>query len=128
MNWQLLSAQVLAGIANGALYFLVASGLTLLWGALGVVYLDHGWFFMLAAFSAAICIQTWGPAVGLPLALLIVPLAVALFAATLEISLFRRVYSTGMWGQLLVSFGLVLLLNNIARLVFGTQAVSVAPP
>ena len=44
MNWQLFFAQLLAGIANGALYFLVASGLTLLWGALGVVNLAHGSF------------------------------------------------------------------------------------
>lgn len=128
MNWQLFSAQVLAGTANGALYFLVASGLTLLWGALGVVNLAHGSFFMLAAFAGALCIQTWGPETGLIIALLIVPVAAALFAGTLEMTLFRPVYTSGMWGQLLVSFGLVLALNNIARLVFGTQAISVAPP
>lgn len=128
MNWQLLSAQVLAGTANGALYFLVASGLTLLWGALGVVNLAHGSFFMLSAFTGALCIRSWGPEVGLIAALVIVPLAAALFAATLEVTLFRPVYVSAMWGQLLVSFGLVLALNNIARLIFGTQAISVAPP
>jgi branched-subunit amino acid ABC-type transport system permease component len=128
MNWQLFSAQVLAGIANGALYFLVASGLTLLWGALGVVNLAHGSFFMLAAFAGAACIQAWGPELGLLLALVLVPLAAALFGATLEMGLFRRVYASGMWGQLLVSFGLVLLLNNGARLIFGTEARSVPPP
>ncbi|MEH2563653.1 branched-subunit amino acid ABC-type transport system permease component [Bradyrhizobium sp. AZCC 2289] len=58
MNWSLLLAQVLAGVANGGLYVLVASGLTLLWGALGVVNLAHG--FMLAAFGAAACIPQWG--------------------------------------------------------------------
>lgn len=128
MNWQLLSAQVLAGVANGALYFLVASGLTLLWGALGVVNLAHGSFFMLAAFAGAVCIQVWGPEAGLLAALLLVPLASAAFGAALEMSLFRRVYASGMWGQLLVSFGLVLLLNNAARLVFGADARSMPPP
>ncbi|MFT3721728.1 branched-chain amino acid ABC transporter permease [Pseudorhodoferax sp.] len=128
MNWQLFSAQVLAGIANGALYFLVASGLTLLWGALGVVNLAHGSFFMLSAFAGAVCIQAWGPEIGLPLALVLVPVAAALFGALLEMSLFRRVYASGMWGQLLVSFGLVLLLNNAARLIFGTEARSMPPP
>jgi branched-subunit amino acid ABC-type transport system permease component len=128
MNWELLIAQVLAGTANGALYFLVASGLTLLWGALGVVNLAHGSFFMLAAFCGAVCIQTWGPDVGLLAALVIVPLGAAVLAALLEVSLFRRVYASGMWGQLLVSFGLVLALNNIARLAFGTQARSMGPP
>lgn len=128
MNVQLLFAQILAGVANGALYFLVASGLTLLWGALGVVNLAHGSFFMLAAFSAALCMETWGPGTGLLVSLLVVPLGAALVAVTLEMSLFRRVYASGMWGQLLVSFGLVLVLNNLGRILFGTQAKSVAPP
>jgi branched-subunit amino acid ABC-type transport system permease component len=128
MDWQLLWAQVAAGIANGALYFLVASGLTLLWGALGVVNLAHGSFFMLAAFGGAACIKAWGAEGGFVAALLLVPLVIAAGAALLEVSLFRRVYVSGMWGQLLVSFGLVLVLNNIARLIFGTAPMSMPPP
>jgi branched-subunit amino acid ABC-type transport system permease component len=128
MNVQLLFAQVLAGIANGALYFLVASGLTLLWGALGVVNLAHGSFFMLAAFGAAVFMETWGPGMGLLLSLILVPVIAAALAMLLEITLFRRVYASAMWGQLLVSFGLVLVLNNVGRLAFGSQAKSVPPP
>jgi len=128
MNWQLFFAQLLAGTANGALYFLVASGLTLLWGALGVVNLAHGSFFMLAAFLGAVCIQMLGPETGILVGLVVVPIGVALFACGLEISLFRRVYSSGMWGQLLVSFGLVLAINNVVRIIFGTQALSMPPP
>ncbi|MFT4195832.1 branched-chain amino acid ABC transporter permease [Ottowia sp.] len=128
MNWQLFVAQVLAGIANGALYFLVASGLTLLWGAMGVVNLAHGSFFMLSAFAGAVCIQVWGPEWGLLLALVLVPLIAGIFGALLEMSLFRPVYASGTWGQLLVSFGLVLALNNGARLIFGTEARSMPPP
>lgn len=128
MNWQLLWAQVLAGIANGALYFLVASGLTLLWGALGVVNMAHGSFFMVAAFGAALCIQHWGPDAGLLVALLLVPLAVALGAVALEVTLFRRTYAYGVWGQLLVSFGLVLAINDLSRVAFGVQPLSMSPP
>lgn len=128
MNMHLFWAQVLAGIANGTLYFLVASGLTLLWGAMGVVNLAHGSFFMLAAFCAAYFMEAFGSGAGLLLALLVVPLIVALFAALLEVSLFRRIYVSGIWGQLLVSFGIVLALNNLARMIFGTQAKSLAPP
>jgi len=128
MNWQLFFAQLLAGIANGALYFLVASGLTLLWGALGVVNLAHGSFFMLAAFLGAICIQWLGPEAGLLVALFLVPIIVMVFATGLEVLLFRRVYLSGMWGQLLVSFGLVLVINNGVRIIFGTQALSMPPP
>lgn len=128
MDWQLFWAQVLAGIANGGLYFLVASGLTLLWGSLGVVNLAHGSFFMLAAFGTAACIRQWGAEAGFVIACVAIPLLVAAFGAGLEVSLFRRVYRSGMWGQLLVSFGLLLALNNITRLVFGSQPLSMAPP
>ncbi|CAG9186878.1 branched-chain amino acid ABC transporter permease [Cupriavidus pinatubonensis] len=128
MDWQLLGAQVLAGIANGGLYFLVASGLTLLWGALGVINLAHGSYFMLAAFGTAACIQQWGAEAGFLAACVAIPALTAAAGAGLEISLFRRVYHSGMWGQLLLSFGLLLALNNITRLVFGTQPMSMAPP
>lgn len=128
MNWELLVAQIVAGIANGALYFLVASGLTLVWGALGVVNLAHGSFFMLAAFAATACIHQFGTQWGLLAALLMVPPVIALLATLLETTLFRRVYHSEMWGQLLVSFGLVLVLNNLARIVFGAQPRSVPPP
>src|SRR5271165_3465110 len=128
MNWHLLWAQILAGIANGGLYFLVASGLTLLWGALGVVNLAHGSFFMLAAYAQAMCIQTWGPEVGFFIGLTAVPTVIAALGMTFEVSLFRPVYRTGIWGQLLFSFGLVLALNNITRILFGITALSMPPP
>jgi branched-chain amino acid transport system permease protein len=128
MNWQLLLAQILAGVANGALYFLVASGLTLLWGALGVVNLAHGSFFMMAAFGMAACIRLWGSQLGFAAGLVLVPLGMAAIGVLLEVSLFRRVYKSGIWGQLLLSFGLVLVLNNLVRLAFGTQPMSMLPP
>ena len=128
MDWQLLWAQILAGLANGALYFLVASGLTLLWGALGVVNMAHGSFFMVAAFGTAACIKQWGPDIGLLAALVLVPLAVAAAAVALEVTLFRPTYAAGVWGQLLVSFGLVLVINNVSRMAFGVQPLSMSPP
>src|SRR6266403_457268 len=73
MNWSLFLAQVLAGVANGGLYFLVASGLTLLWGALGVVNLAHGSYFMIASFGVAACIQRWGTEAGFVVGCLAAP-------------------------------------------------------
>jgi branched-chain amino acid transport system permease protein len=128
MDWHLLWAQILAGVANGGLYFLVASGLTLLWGALGVVNLAHGSFFMLAAYAEAVCIQHWGPQAGYFVGLVIVPLGITVLGATFEAALFRPVYRTGVWGQLLISFGLVMALNNATRFWFGTTALSMPPP
>jgi branched-subunit amino acid ABC-type transport system permease component len=128
MDWHLLLAQVLAGVANGGLYFLVASGLTLLWGALGVINLAHGSFFMLAAYAQAMCILIWGPQAGYFFGLIVVPLGIALLGVSFEITIFRPVYRTGIWGQLLISFGLVLALNNATRMAFGTSPLSMPPP
>jgi branched-chain amino acid transport system permease protein len=128
MSTQLFFAQILTGIATGALYFLVASGLTLVWGALGVVNLAHGSFFMIAAFSATTIVMQFGPNLGLPIALLVVPLIMVVLSAALEVSLFRRVYAGGIWGQLLLTFGLVLVINNLIRWIFGSLPRSVAAP
>ena len=128
MDWHLLLAQIVAGIAAGALYFLVASGLTLVWGALDVVNLAHGSFFMIAAYAATSIIQSLGAGYGLLVALLVVPLLVVALAVLLEVSLFRRVYVGGIWGQLLLSFGLVLALNDLVRTAFGSVPRSVMAP
>jgi branched-subunit amino acid ABC-type transport system permease component len=128
MDWHLFLAQVVAGTAAGALYFLVASGLTLLWGALSVINLAHGSFFMIAAFAATACIARFGTEWGMLLALAAVPVATVGLAVALEKTLFRRVYQTGMWGQLLLTFGLVLVLNDLVRTVFGPVPRSIMPP
>src|SRR5271167_1236371 len=117
MDWHLFIAQVVAGAAAGALYFLVASGLTLLWGAFSVINLAHGSFFMIAAFAATSCIAQFGTGMGLVVAVLLVPIAMVGLATVLETTLFRRVYKAGMWGQLLLTFGLVLVLNDLVRTI-----------
>lgn len=128
MDWHLLLAQVVAGVATGALYFLVASGLTLVWGALGVVNLAHGSFFMLAGFAATTFVHYLGPGPGLLVALIVVPLLVLALAVALETSLFRRVYVGGIWGQLLLTFGLLLVVNDLVRTGFGAESRSIVAP
>jgi len=128
MDWRLLLAQIVAGIAAGALYFLVASGLTLIWGAFSVINLAHGSFFMIAAFATTACVAAFGPQAGLLTALIAVPLAVCALAVVLEKTLFHRVHRFGMWGQLLFSFGLLLILNDLVRTIFGPVPRSISPP
>ena len=128
MDGRLILAQIVAGVATGALYFLVASGLTLIWGALGVVNLAHGSFFMLSAFAATTLVHQLGPGLGLLCALVVVPLLVLVFAVTLETTLFRRVYVGGIWGQLLLSFGLLLVVNDLVRSGFGAVPRSIVAP
>ncbi len=128
MSLQLLLAQVVAGIATGALYFLVASGLTLVWGALGIVNLAHGSFFMIAAFATTSLVQEFGSGAGFFASMIVVPIAILLLAVVLEIGLFRRVYRGGIWGQLLLSFGLLLILNDVVRTIFGSVPLSIMAP
>jgi branched-chain amino acid transport system permease protein len=128
MSMQLVLAQILTGIATGALYFLVASGLTLVWGALGVVNLAHGSFFMIAAFATTSLVQLCGPNAGFVVSILVIPPAVAAAAVVLEMFLFRRVYKSGIWGQLLLSFGLLLVLNDGVRTLFGSLPRSIMAP
>jgi branched-subunit amino acid ABC-type transport system permease component len=125
---QLLLTQILAGIATGALYFLVASGLTLVWGAMGIVNLAHGSLFMIAAFATSSVVLYLGPGAGLATSLIVVPIGVAAIAIALEILLFRRVYKAGIWGQLLLTFGLVLVLNDGVRTLYGSLPRSVVAP
>jgi branched-subunit amino acid ABC-type transport system permease component len=125
---QLLLTQILAGIATGALYFLVASGLTLVWGAMGIVNLAHGSLFMIAAFATSSVVLYLGPGAGLATSLIVVPIGVAAIAIALEILLFRRVYKAGIWGQLLLTFGLVLVLNDGVRTLYGSLPRSVVTP
>lgn len=125
---QLLMAQIIAGIASGALYFLVASGLTLVWGSLGVVNLAHGSLYMIAAFLTAALIEIAGANNGFLMSLALAPAAVVVLTFALERSLFRRIYSAGVWGHLLLTFGLVLLLNDLVHIVFGPYPRSVLAP
>jgi branched-chain amino acid transport system permease protein len=128
VDLHLILAQVIAGVGTGALYFLVAAGLTLVWGAMGVVNLAHGSFFMIAAFATTSFVTQFGAGAGLLFALLVVPLLGAAMAVGLEMSLFRRVYRGGIWGQLLLSFGLVLALNDLVRTAFGAVPRSIMAP
>lgn len=128
MNAHLLLSQIIAGTATGALYFLVASGLTLVWGALGVVNLAHGSFFMIAGFAATTFVYQFGTGPGLLLALAIVPLAMVALAIALETTLFRQVYVGGIWAQLLLSFGLLLVINDLVRTGFGAVSRSIMAP
>jgi branched-chain amino acid transport system permease protein len=128
MNTHLLLSQVVAGVATGALYFLVASGLTLVWGALGVVNLAHGSFFMVASFAATTFVHTLGTGPGFLAALLVVPLATMLLAVVLETMFFRKIYVGGIWAQLLLSFGLLLIVNDLVRTAFGPVSRSIMAP
>jgi len=118
-------AQSLNGVQYGLLLFLVASGLTLIFGIMGIINLAHGSFYMLGAYLAFAFAELSG---NLWLAILIaVPLTVA-FGLALEFLLFRLLYRRDHLYQVLLTYGLILVLEETRSLLFGDDVHGVAVP
>lgn len=120
-----LLIQVLNGIQYGLLLFLVASGLTLIFGIMGIINLAHGSFYMLGAYLAFSLAERTG---SLWLAILIaVPLAVVIGLA-LEALLFRFLYDRDHLYQVLLTYGLILVFEETRSLLFGDDVHGVPAP
>jgi branched-chain amino acid transport system permease protein len=117
--------QVLNGVQYGLLLFLVASGLTLIFGIMGIINLAHGSFYMLGAYLAFVFAEQTG---NLWLAILIaVPLTVVVGLA-LEFLLFRLLYRRDHLYQVLLTYGLILVFEEMRSLLFGDDVHGVAVP
>jgi branched-chain amino acid transport system permease protein len=118
----LLLVQLLSGLANAMFLFLIASGLSLIFGVTRIVNFAHGSFYMLAAYL------TYSLAAALPggpaafyLAALLAALAVAAIGGLVEVLLLRRVYRAPELYQLLLTFALVLITADVVRWVWGAD-------
>ena len=125
MDLPTFGVQFLNGVQYGLVLFLVASGLTLVFGILGVINLAHGAFYMLGAYLAY-----WLAAyTGSFLAALVGGVAIAFVAGMLLETVFiRRLYGRDHLAQVLLSFGLILVLDEVRDVLFGKDVHSVAPP
>ncbi|MGP3698172.1 branched-chain amino acid ABC transporter permease [Rhodobacter sp. NSM] len=121
----LLILQGLNGLQFGILLFLVAAGLTLVFGVMDVINLAHGSQYMVGAYLAAAFTGLTGSfLLGLVCA---VPLALG-FGLLLERLVIRRLYDRSHLDQVLVTFGLMLMLNEGVRLLWGSAPISVEMP
>jgi branched-chain amino acid transport system permease protein len=117
--------QILNGVQYGLLLFLVASGLTLVFGIMGIINLAHGSFYMIGAYLAFSLTQLTGR---LWLAILLgLPLSVAI-GLFLEWLLIKRLYDRDHLYQVLLTYGLILALEEIRSIVFGDDVHGVAVP
>jgi branched-subunit amino acid ABC-type transport system permease component len=117
---QLLNALALAG-----LLFLVSAGLSLVFGVLRVVNFAHGVFYMLGAYVGFTAANLSG---NFWLALVIAPPVVGVVGALLEASTLRFIYRRDPSYQLLLTFGLALILEESVRILYGNTAKSVDAP
>lgn len=120
-----LLVQLLNGVQYGLLLFLIASGLTLIFGVMGIINLAHGSLFMLGAYSAFLVARATG---SLWLALPAGLAGGALFGLLLERGLFRRFYTREHLDQVLLTFALILLFEETRSLIVGNDFHSVPIP
>jgi branched-subunit amino acid ABC-type transport system permease component len=130
MTTEYLLFMIVNGLSEGMLLFIIASGLSLVFGVLRVINFAHGSLYMIGAFLAfsLSTLLTDGSLASFCLLLLVVPPAVAILGGILEVSLFRRVYREEHLLQLLLTYALVLILDDLVRLVWGGEPRSVARP
>lgn len=121
--------QFLNGLSYGLSLFLVAAGLTIVFGVLRVLNFAHGAFYMLGGYIAYEVVRQIGIADGrFWLAVLVAGVALAMLAALIEFVLLRRLYDRDPVYQLLFTFALVLLIGDIVRGIWGTQMLSISFP
>jgi len=122
---ELVLIQILNGLQYGLLIFLAASGLTLVFGILGIINLSHGSFYMLGAYLSLTLTSYTGD---IFLALLLgIPLAFA-FGALIEWLFIRHLYGRDHLQQVLLTFALILIFNDVQRVVWGNRPHSVPIP
>jgi len=121
MNLPGLLAQLLNGLASASALFLVAAGLSLIFGVTRIVNFAHGSFYMLGLYLAYSCVEGLGPTLGFWPALLLAPLLLGLLGACVEILLLRRIYRAPQLLQLLATFALALVLKDAALWLWGPQ-------
>jgi branched-chain amino acid transport system permease protein len=120
-----LFAQMLNGLQYGLLLFLISSGLTLIFGVMGVINLAHGSLFMIGAYAAfAIARSTGALWLALPASIL----GGLILGALLERTLFRRFYHREHLDQVLLTFALILLFEEARSVLLGNDFQSVPVP
>jgi len=122
-------AQALSGLTAAMFLFLIASGLSLIFGVLRVLNFAHGTFYMLGAYAAWQLVQWLGAGGGsFWLAVLGAAAAVAVLGGLVERFLLRHLYAKDELYQLLFTYALVLVLSDVAKILWGTQQKGVARP
>jgi branched-chain amino acid transport system permease protein len=125
MDWILLTEQALNGLQFGLMLFLLAAGLTLVFGIMDMINLAHGSLYMVGAYLAAAVAAATGSFL---LAVLAALVGTAVLGMALEMTLLRRLYARDHLSQVLATFALILMLNEGVRIVWGDQPLMLNTP
>lgn len=125
MDWTLLTAQLINGLQLGILLFLVASGLTLIFGIMDFVNLAHGSLYMAGAFICATLTQWTGSfIIGVLLAIPVV----AVVGMVVEVIVVRQLYQRDHLDHVLATFGLILVFDTMTQLIWGPDGIVIPLP
>ncbi len=118
-------SQFIHGIAYGFALFLVASGLTMIFGMMDILNLAHTSFFMLSAYF---CYQFLTMTGNFWAALLLAPVVTAFFGILMERFLLRKIHAYGLMSQLVLTVGVSLVVLASVKIFWGTESLPVKPP
>ena len=125
MDWNLLITQLLNGLQLGLLLFLLASGLTLIFGIMDFINLSHGSFYMIGAYFCGTVVALSGSFLaGVVFGLI----GVFLVGAVVERFIARSLYLADHLDHVLVTFGLILIFDTLVHMLWGAEGMAIALP
>ncbi len=125
ITWPNFVSQLFNGLAAGALLALISSGLTIIYGTLGVLNLAHGAMFMLGGYAGYVAFEATG---SFAVAVAAGALFLVVVGIAIELVVIRHFYGRPPEDQILVTFGIGIVIVELVRLGFGSLSKSVAPP
>ena len=125
LNWANFGSQLFNGLVSGALLALISAGLTIIYGTLGVLNLAHGALFMLGGYAGFVA---YSETESFIVALIVGALFVGLVGIVLERIVIRFFYDRPDEDQILVTFGLGIVMVELVRVIFGSLTESIPAP
>ncbi len=119
---------LVSGLSGAALLFLVGAGLTLVFGALRLINMAHGSLYMVGAFVAVALVGALAGTLGFAAALVGASIAVGVLGGVIELAVLRRLYKRDHLMQLVATFALILVIDGLVRVIFGTNFHRVSAP
>jgi branched-chain amino acid transport system permease protein len=125
VDWHLLISQLLNGLQLGLLLFLLASGLTLIFGIMDFINLSHGSFYMIGAFVCASMVAATG---SLIFSIVVAVIVVFAVGALVERFIARKLYQNDHLDHVLVTFGLILVFDTMVHFIWGSAGQTIPLP
>ena len=125
MDWNLLISQLMNGLQLGLLLFLLASGLTLIFGIMDFINLSHGSFYMIGAYFCGTIVAFTGSFL---LGIVVGLVGVFIVGALVEWFIARKLYREDHLDHVLVTFGLILIFDTLVHLLWGASGMAIPLP